>query len=173
MTYEEALAKIVAEGAIRAYRLSDTTAYAYRLKDKHYEARTLIGTTAGDWKLGITQVSSQGVERHPDGWYRVIGLPRRARPIELDEAKKNPGYSQLVLRQCYTCKKYKPEAEFERAGNSDASGSPAGQRNWECNECYTRRQRELVAFKRGGAPRKGDSLDRVTLASPPPPRTEI
>lgn len=165
MTYEEALAKVVAEGAIRAYRLSDTTAYVYRLKEKHYEARTLIATN-DDWTLGSTQVSAQGVERHPDGWYRVIGLPHRARSIEMEEAKKNPGYTQVVLRQCYTCKLYKAEAEFARAG-SDAH------RNWECNECYARRQRELVAFKRGGAPRKGDSLDRVTLASPPPPQGKI
>lgn len=167
MTYEEVLAKVVAEGAIRAYRLSDSTAYAYRLKDDHYEARTLIGRQ-DDWSLGSTLVSTKMIGRSPDGWYRIVGLPKRALPIDSEEAKKNPGYSQVVLRQCYTCKQYKPEAEFERPG----SGGDL-HRKWECNECYGRRQRELASFGKTGGARKGDSLDRQTLASPPPPQGRI
>ncbi len=167
MTYDEIIEKVVAEGAIRAYRLSDSTAYAYRLKDDHYEARTLIGINR-DWSLGKTLVSTKTIGRSPDGWYRIVGLPKRALPIELEAAKQNPGYSKVVLRQCYTCKQYKPEAEFERPGNG---GDP--HRNWECNECYGRRQRELAAFQKAGGARKGDALDRQTLASPPPPQGKI
>ncbi len=167
MTYEEAIGKAVAEGAIRAYRLSDSTAYAYRLKDDHYEARTLIGIN-GDWSLGKTLVSSKTIGRSADNWYRIVGLPKRALPIDLEDAKKNPGYSQVILRQCYTCKQYKPEAEFERPG---AGNDP--HRNWECNECYSRRQRELASFQKVGGVRKGDAIDRQTLASPPPPQGKI
>jgi len=46
-------------------------------------------------------------------------------------------------------------------------------RNWECNECYGRRQRELTAFQKTGGLRKGDSVERETLASPPPPQGKI
>jgi hypothetical protein len=164
MTYDEALEKVVADGAIRAYRLSDSTAYAYRLKDDHYEARTLVGIN-GDWSLGKTLVSTKTIGRSEDGWYRIVGLPKRAMPIGLEAAKQNLGYSQVVLKQCYTCKQYKPEAEFERPGDPH--------RNWECNECYSRRQRELTAFEKVGGIRKGDALDRTTLASPPPPQGKI
>lgn len=167
MTYEEALAKVTAEGAIRVYRLSDSTAYAYRLKDNQYQARTLTATS-DNWDLGKTLVSAKGVGRSADGWYQVVGLPKRARPIELEAAKQNPGYSQVIVRQCYTCKKYKPEAEFERPGNG---ADP--HRNWECNECYGRRQREVAGFHKSGDPRQGDFLDRQTLASPPPPQGKI
>jgi hypothetical protein len=164
MTYDEALAKVAAEGATRAYRLSDSTAYAYRLKNNKYEARGIYAV-GGDWKLGNTLVSAQGVGRSADGWYGVIGMPRRALPIENEAAKKNPGYSTVVLRQCYTCKQFKPEAEFQRAGGDS-------HRNWECNECYGRRQRELAAYYKAPA-RAGDFLDRQTLASPPPPQGKI
>jgi hypothetical protein len=164
MTYEEALAKVAAEGGIRAYRLSDTTAYAYRLKDNRYEARTLTAA-GGNWDLGKTLVSAKGVGRSSDGWYPVVGLPKRAKPIEDDAAKKNAGYSQVALQQCYTCKLFKPESDFVRAGDQH--------RAWECNECYNRRKREQATFDKLGAPRKGDFLDRETLVSPPPPQTGI
>jgi len=167
MPFDEIIEKVVAEGAIRVYRLSDSTAYAYRLKDDHYEARTLIGIN-GDWSLGKTLVSTKTIGRSQDGWYRIVGLPKRALPIQLEAAKQNPGYSSVILRQCYTCKKYRPEAEFERPGNG---GDP--HRNWECNECYGRRQRELTAFQKTGGLRKGDSVERETLASPPPPQGKI
>lgn len=165
MNYDEALAQMAAQGAIRAYRLSDNTAYAYRLKGDHYEARGLYAAN-GNWKLGDTLVSAKGVGRSPDGWYRVTGMPRRAAPIENEAAKKNPGYSNVVLRQCYTCKQFKPESEFQRAGNNS-------HRNWECNECYGRRMRELAAYEKAGALRQGDALDKVTQVSPPPPQGNI
>jgi hypothetical protein len=165
MTYEEALAKVAAEGAIRAYRLSDTTAYAYRLRDNRYEARTL-SAIGGNWELGKTLVSQKGVGRTADSWYPVVGLPHRAKPIEDDAAKANPGYSQVTLQQCYTCKQFKPEAAFVRTG-----GDP--QRAWECNDCYSRRQKETATFNKLGAPRKGDFLDKDTLVSPPPPQSGI
>jgi hypothetical protein len=165
MTYEEALAKASAEGAIRAYRLSDTTAYAYRLHENRYEARTL-SATGGNWEFVNTLVSQKGVGRTADGWYPVVGLPHRAKPIDNDAAKGNTGYSKVSLQQCYTCKKFKPEAEFVRA-----AGDPG--RAWECNECYTRRQKENSTYDKIGAPRKGDFLDKETLVSPPPPQTGI
>ena len=164
MTYDEALAIVAAEGAIRAYRLSDSTAYVYRLKDGHYEARGLYAVQ-GNWKPGDTLVSAKGVGRSVDGWYQVTGMARRATPIENETAKKNPGYSSVVMKQCYTCKQFKPESEFVRPGGDV-------HRNWECNECYGRRQREVTGFHK--APRRsGDFLDRQTLASPPPPQGKI
>ena len=166
MTYEQALEKLAAEGAIRVFRLSDSTAYVYRLKDNKYEVRTLSAVN-GEWQLTKTVVS-RTMWRNADGWYAVLGMPRQAQPIPLEAAKQNAGYSQMSLRQCYTCKQFKPEAEFERPG---AGGDP--HRNWECNECYGRRQREMAAFKKLTGRRKGDFLDRETLASPPPPQGKI
>ncbi len=163
MTYEQALEKLVGEGAIRVFRLSDSTAYVYRFKDNKYEVRTLSAID-GDWKLTDTVVS-RTTGRNPDGWYPVLGMTKQAQPIPLEAAKQNPGYSRISLRQCYTCKQFKPEAEFERPGNQH--------RNWECNECYARRQRELAAYTKITGLRKGDVLDRETLASPPPPQGKI
>lgn len=165
MTYEEALAKASTEGAIRVFRLSDNMGFVYRLKDNRYEARTLTAVN-GDWILGKTLVSQKGVGRTTDSWYPVVGLPKRAQPIDNDAAKANSGYTKVSLHQCYTCKQFKPEAEFVRA-----DGDPG--RAWECNECYTRRQKELATFDKIGAPRKGDFLDRETLVSPPPPQSGI
>jgi hypothetical protein len=162
MTYEEALAKVAGEGATRAFRLSDNTAYAYRLKDNKYQAR-LLTAKDGNWAEGATLASGKNIGRSPDGWYNVVGLPLRAQPIDNEAARKNPGYSAVSLRQCYSCKKFKPESEFARAGGDS-------HRNWECNECYSRRQRELSMI----APaRRGDFLERETLVSPPPPQGRI
>lgn len=162
MTYEEALANVAAEGATRAFRLSDNTAYAYRLKDNKYQAR-LLRATDGVWILGNTLASGKHIGRSADGWYEVIGLPLRAQPIDNDAARNNPGYSAVSVRQCYSCKQFKPETEFTRASGDS-------HRNWECNECYARRQRELSML----APaRRGDFLDRETLVSPPPPQGRI
>jgi hypothetical protein len=162
MTYEEALTKVAAEGATRAFRLSDNTAYAYRMKDNKYQAR-LLSAKDGVWNLGGTLASGKHIGRSADGWYNVVGLPFRAQPIDNDEAKKNPGYSTVAMRQCYSCKKFKPETDFARAGGDS-------HRNWECNECYNRRMTELSML----APaRRGDFLDRDTLVSPPPPQGRI
>ncbi|MCW5874095.1 MAG: hypothetical protein KIS88_05565 [Anaerolineales bacterium] len=162
MTYEEVLAKAVTEGAIRAFRLSDNTAYVYRLKDGKYEARTLLARD-GVWELGPVLVSGKNVGRTPDGWYPVIGLPHRAKPIGDEAAEKNAGYSTQSLQQCYSCKQFKPEAEFVREGGDSF-------RNWECNECYERRTREWAMLAPG---RRGDFLDKDTLVSPPPQQGKI
>jgi hypothetical protein len=162
MTYEEALNKVAAEGATRAFRLSDHTAYAYRLKDNKYQAR-LLTAKDGVWSLGSTLASGKNIGRSADGWYNIVGLPHRAQPIDNEAARKNPGYSTVSLRQCYSCKQFKPEAEFARPGGDS-------HRNWECNECYSRRQRELALI----APaRRGDYLTRETLVSSPPPQGKI
>lgn len=167
MSYEQILEKAAAEGAIRAYRLSDNTAFVYRLKDGGYQAR---GLTAREGAWGFSpQLVSQGgtIHRSQDGWGWVAGLPKRATPIDNEAAKANPGYSQLVLQQCYTCKQFRPAADFERSG---ADADP--RRAWECNECYSRRQRETSAYEQASA-RKGDFLDKDTYASPPPPEGKI
>lgn len=162
MTYEEALAKVSAEGATRAFRLSDNTAYAYRLKDRKYQARLLVAKD-GNWELRNTLASGKHIGRSEDGWYEVVGLPLRAQPIDDEAARKNPGYSTVSVRQCYSCKQFKPETEFTRPGGDS-------HRNWECNECYNLRQRELSMI----APsRRGDYLTRETLVSSPPPQGKI
>lgn len=166
MTYEEALAKVAAEGAIRVFRLSDSTAYAYRLKDNKYQVRTLTAV-GGNWELARKVASRGDIEPSQDGWSNVLGMPKQAIPIDLEAAKQNPGYSQVTLQQCYTCKQFKPESEFVRPGRS---ADP--HRNWECNECYQRRQRELAAFHRSST-RQGDALQKETLVSPPPPQGKV
>lgn len=165
MTLEEALQQVVKEGAIREYRLSDNLAFVYRLKGNVYQARGLYVGEDG-WRLGERLVSAKQLNS-PDGWYDVFGLPWQAKAIEMQAAKQNPGYARAILQQCYTCKQVKPLSEFERAGNGLGP-----HRDWECNECYERRLRELQAYRRQ-APRKGDYLDKETLASPPPPEGRI
>lgn len=167
MTYEELLEKAAAEGAIRVFRLSDHTGFVYRLQDNSYQARGLTAKE-GSWGFSPQLVSSGGaIKQSEDGWSPVMGLPKRAVPIENEAAKGNPGYSQVQLQQCYTCKKYRPVAEFERSG---AAADP--RRAWECNECYGRRQREANAYEQAST-RKGDFLDKDTFASPPPPEGKI
>lgn len=166
MTFDKALEKAVSEGAIRVYHISDSMAFAYRLKDNRYEARGLYATD-GDWRLGEHLVSAKDFNS-PDGWYVVAGLPWRAKSIELEAAKGNPGYAQAALRTCYTCKQTKPEEEFVRPG-----GGNHFSRDWECNECYARRMREMAGFRRAGERRGGDYLDKETIASPPPPEGRI
>ena len=166
MTYDETLEKMVAEGAIRVFRLSDSTAYVYRLKDNQYEVRTLSAVN-GDWQLTKTVVS-RTMGRSADGWYAVLGLPRQAQPIELESAHQNPGYTKLSLRQCYTCKQTKPEAEFARPRTGDHLS-----RDWECNDCFGRRAREMAGYRKAGEKRSGDYLEKDTIASPPPPKGQI
>ncbi len=165
MTYEKAIEQAAAEGAIRVFRLSDSTAYVYRLKDNQYQVRTLSAVN-GDWGLTKTVASRHSLGRSADNWYRVEGLPWRAQPIQAEAAQTNPGYSAIAMQQCYTCKQFKPEGEFVRPGAADQH------RSWECNECYARRQREVVAYEKGD-PRRGDFLDKDTLASPPPAEGKI
>jgi hypothetical protein len=171
MTYDDAIKQAVKEGAIRAFRLSDNLAFVYRLGEGGYEARGLYGSEDG-WRLGERLVSAKDIgtpERGlKAGWHPVPGLPAQAKPIELEAAKQNPGYARVVLRQCYTCKESKPEAAFERP---EGGGQLA--RQWECNDCYERRMRELAAYRKRGEARQGDFLDKDTLASPPPAEGRI
>lgn len=167
MNYDQAIEQAVAEGAIRAFRLSDSTAYVYRLREGRYQARLLSGDAdSGEWRFG--DLPSARALGSADGWYLVLELPWQAKAIDSEEAAKNEGYAQAAWRQCYTCKDYKPEDEFARS----AEGEQA-RRNWECNSCYQQRMREIGRFRRRGGKRSGDSLERDTLASPPPPSGEI
>lgn len=168
MKFEAAIEKAVEQGAIRVFRLSDSTAFVYRFHAGKYQARTLSGDAeSGEWTFVDALVGAD--ERvSPDGWYDVSGLPRVAKAIDSEAARANPGYGQAALRQCYTCKQYKPEEAFERASEGQYT-----ERNWECNECYQQRMRELGAYQRGGERRAGDYLDKETMASPPPPKGEI
>lgn len=166
MTFEKALEKAVSEGAIRIYRLSENMAFVYRLNGGQYQARGLY-RVEDDWRLGDYLVSGKQFNTL-DGWYQVAGLPWSAKPIELEAAKQNPGYAQQTMRQCYTCRKTKPQEGFERPYR----GSQLN-RDWECNECYGRRMREMAGFRKAGEVRSGDYLDKETLASPPPPKGQI
>lgn len=168
MKFEKAIEQTVQQGAIRVYRLSDSTAYVYRFKDGRYQARTLLGDAeSGEWELGNYLASERALPKE-DGWYDVVGLPHRAKAIESEAAAQNPGFEQAALRQCYTCKEMRPEKAFERPGLGEHD-----RRNWECDTCYQQRLRELGRFRAVGSLRAGDSLERETLASPPPPSSEI
>jgi hypothetical protein len=166
MKFEKVLDQAVSEGAIRIIQLSENMAFVYRLKDGAYQARGLYRVEE-DWRIGDFLVSGKQFNS-PDGWYKVGGLPWTAKPIAVDAAQENPGYAQKLTRQCYTCKKTKPEEEFERPYR----GSQLN-RDWECNECYSRRLRDLANFRKQGETRTGDYLDKDTLASPPPPKGQI
>ena len=166
MTYEEALEKLIAEGAIREYKLSDNLAFVYRYQNGRFQARGLYGRE-GDWRLGGRLVSALDYS-DASGWHTVNVLPWQARAIEDPAAQKNPGYAIAILQQCYTCKEEKPISAFSHAG--PPSLRP---RDWECSECYQRRMRELAQFKAQSPKRQGDALNQDTLASPPPPEGEI
>ncbi|MQC26309.1 MAG: hypothetical protein DWG76_02520 [Chloroflexi bacterium] len=171
MTYDAVIKQAVEEGAIRVFRLSDNLGFVYRYKAGTFEARGLYGRE-GNWQLGKRMVSAKDILQPDmgikDGWHQVPHLPGQAQPIDSEEAKANPGYAQVELRQCYTCKQYKSTQAFERV-----EGDPQLARNWECNECYERRMREMAAYRKSGKPRSGDFLDKDTMASPPPPEGQI
>jgi hypothetical protein len=140
----------------------------YRLKDGRYQARALSGDAeSNEWSLRDYWVTL-GFRKSDGGWYEVEGLPWAAKAIDSPEAQDNPGYAQAAMRQCYTCKQVKPEDEFELPWRGEHDT-----RNWECNACYIQRMRELGRFRKSGAKREGDFLERGTLASPPPPEGEI
>lgn len=163
MKFEAAIDKAVEQGAIRFFRLSDSTAYVYRFQGGKYQARTLSGDAeSGEWTF-VDALVGADKRLSADGWYQVLGLPHSAKAIETEVAKENPGYGQAAIRQCYTCKEYKPEGSFERASEGNYT-----ERNWECNECYQQRMREVGAYQQGGERRAGDYLDKDTMASPPP-----
>lgn len=166
MTFDEAIEQAVAQGAIRAYRLSDSLAYVYRLREGAYQARGLYAAD-GEWRLGDRLVSAR-VLTSADGWFELPALPWQAQAIELEAAMQNPGYGLAIMQQCYTCKENKPILAFERSNKSTST-----HRQWECNQCNQRRMREMANYRKAGALRQGDDLSTATIASPPPPEGEI
>jgi hypothetical protein len=166
MKFDEALEKLIEEGAIRVYPLSRSLAYAYRLRDSVYQARSLHAVE-DEWSLGKRLVSAKDLESL-DGWFDIPALPWQATAIQSDAAKKNEGYGYAIWQQCHTCKEVKPEKAFERDGQNALI-----RRNWECNECYERRMREMTIYRNKSTGRSGDYLDRETVASPPPAEGEI
>ena len=168
MKFDAVIDKAVEQGAIRAFRLSDSTAYVYRFQNGKYQARTLSGDAeSGEWTF-VDALVGADKRLSPDGWYQVLGLPHTAKAIENEAAKENAGYDRAAMRQCYTCKENKPERAFERASEGQYT-----ERNWECNECYKQRMGEVGAYQHGGERRAGDYLDKETVASPPPPKGQI
>lgn len=181
MTFEEALQQLVEEGAIRLWRVSGVWYIAYRVKNGQlrpngdhfadvappkYEARNL--NKIGDqWKLGETMVGSDAYHQ-PGGWYPVKTVHHRAKPIEIEAAEANPGYYMGLTRQCSTCKKYKPEKEFER--DMEAEG---GFRTWECNQCAAERRAAMAKYDREAGRHLGDYLKRPAHTSRPPVEGEI
>ena len=166
MKFDEALAKLVEEGAIRVYPISRSLAYAYRLRDSIYQARSLLALE-DDWMLGNRLVSAKDLDS-PDGWFDIPALPWQAKAIHSEAAKQNEGYGYAIWQQCHTCKEVKPEKAFERAGQDALQ-----RRNWECNQCYERRMREMTMYRSKSTGRLGDYLDKETTASPPPAESEI
>ena len=166
MTFDEAIEQAVAQGAIRVYRLSDSLAYVYRRSEGGYQARGLHALE-GEWSLGDRLVGARALSS-ADGWFELPALPWEAKAIELEAAKQNPGYGLAIAQQCYTCKEIKPIQAFERPGNGAST-----LRKWECNQCYQRRMREMANYEKAGALRQGDYLSKATIASPPPPESEI
>ena len=166
MKFEEALEQVVNQGAIRVFRLSDSLAYVYRMQGSSCQARGIYGAE-GNWQLGERLVSAKDYDSK-DGWYDVPALPWQTKTINLQAAKKNPGYGLAILQQCHTCKEQKPILAFERGGFGVVQ-----RRNWECNKCYKRRIREMASYRKSSSIRQGDFLDKATIASPPPPKSEI
>lgn len=172
MTYDDVLAEVVKQGAIRICKLSKGYHIAYRVKHGELEARGLLKIQVADEGSGQTeaweptdQMSGAQQVKSPDGWFWVNATHPQIEPIELEAAKRNPGYYAGLMRRCETCKKYKLESEFER----DMSGE-GGRRTWECNQCASERAAEVKANK---ADRHGDRLKRETHASEPPVEGEI
>ena len=166
MKFEQAMEQVVSQGAIRVYRLSDSLAYVYRMLGSSYQARGLYAVE-DDWQLGERLVSAKDYASG-DGWNEVPALPWQGKAIDLEGAKDNLGYGLAIIQQCHTCKEQKPIMAFERGGIGVAH-----RRNWECNECYERRVREIASYRKKLSIRQGDFLDKVTIASPPPPQGEI
>ena len=166
MTFDEAIEKVVEQGAIRVYRLSNSLAFVYRLTDSGYQARGLYAVE-NNWALGKRMVSVKDLASL-DGWFDLAVLPWQAEAIELEAAKMNPGYGIAIWQQCHTCKKSKPQLAFLRT-----TSSVFQRRNWECNECYERRTREIKNYRRINSTREGDYLSKATIASPPPAEGEI
>ena len=166
MTFDEVIEHSVSEGAIRQYRVSDHLAFVYRFQDGKYQARGLYAND-GDWKLGKRLISSVDYSQQ-SGWHEVAGLPWQARAIDSESARANPGYAFAIFRQCYTCKEEKSINHF-----SHNKGVINRKREWECNQCYERRMREIRNFDSNKLLRSGDAVEKETIASAPPPASQI
>jgi len=166
MTFDEVISQSVTEGAIRQYRVSDQLAYVYRFQEDHYQARGLY-VLEGQWTMGKRLVASKDYSQQ-SGWHNVAGLPWQAVAIDSELARSNPGYGFAIFQQCYTCKEVKSTVQF-----SQHDGAINRKRQWECNECYERRMREIKNFRNKNTLRTGDVIEKETIASPHPPASEI
>ena len=172
MEYSEALAAVVAQGAIRICELSKGWHMVYRVQNGELEVRSLIKSAFADedagtpaqWTVSDHMAGSDEV-KSADGWFPVEQTHPQVKPIELAAAKQNPGYWSGLTQRCETCKEVKPASVFER--DMTAEG---GRRTWECNECAAER---VVEVAKNQPDRHGDVLKRDTHASQPPVESEI
>ena len=166
MNFEEVLEQVAKEGAIRVYKISDRTGFVYRYEGRNVQAKGLVSIN-GEWQTTDRIVGSRTLYR-PDGWHDVEGMPAQVRPIELDAAKKNTGYYEGLVRQCFICKKEKPMLAFERE-----EGEEARLCTWECNECYEARQKEQEEYEAEGERLVGDYVGKEKHTERPPIKGEL
>jgi len=167
MNYEDAVAEVVKQGAIRLSRVSGVWSIAYRIQQGEVQARNLLRRGENNWELKDHLVGSDEYYQK-SGWYSVKHVPPTAKPIESDEAKKNPGYFINLHRRCETCKQDRPLNEFERNSIEEE-----GYRSWECNHCAKEREDGKKIYHADQGHRIGDYLDRKAHASRPPVESEI
>lgn len=167
MKYEEAVAQVIKEGAIRLYRLSGVWSIAYRIKKGAVQRRDIQRKNENDWAL---MVESVGSSVHPEksGWYSADEIHPQAKLIEMEAAAKNPGYYEGFTRECQTCKLDKTIFDFERDMQAEQ-----GFRTWECNDCADQRVSDSKSNVKQASRRVGDYLTRKTHLSKPPVESEI
>ncbi len=166
MTFEEAMEKCVADGAIRSYCISENLAFVYRIQDAKIQARGIYGIE-GKWKLGERLVSSKNYAINK-GWHTIRALPWQAKAIESDAAKYNPGYANALFQQCYTCKETKASNLFSHLS---APGKHA--RDWECDQCFERRMREIDLYKSENTKQDGDNIEKEQFSPLPSAEHQI
>ncbi|MDH5507709.1 MAG: hypothetical protein OEZ02_10860 [Anaerolineae bacterium] len=161
MTFDQLLAQVVKEGAIRIWHVTAAWCLVYRVKDGRLQARGLH-QRQGSWHTLPHFIGGKNFYA-PDGWYAVVAMHASAEPINLAAAKQNPGYYAGLEKFCYTCKQSKPLYAFERS-----TGVELQLRTWECDQCAAARHQELAGYQQNGEQHIGDSLRRETHASRPP-----
>ena len=166
MIFEDALEQVVEQGAVRLYRLSERTAYVYRYQENQLQVRTL-SQKDGEWFLPL-YMAGMDTYYSDDGWYAADTLPKWAKPIELQAAKKNPRYYDGLTKQCHTCKRELPLYMFEREPGPDQ-----GLRDWECNDCYQQYLEEFAEYDEQAPQHVGDYIKRDTHAAKPPVKGKI
>ena len=154
MKFNDALEELVAQGAIRIYRTSGAWAIAYRIKNNKIQARSLHKFGENDWRIGDTLVGHDPYANN-NGWFTVPAAHQSAKPIELESAKKNPGYYIGLTQQCQTCKQVKPLSEFERDMTDEMD-----YRTWECNQCAAEREAQAVSTEFDPEKMVGDTIKR-------------